>query len=145
MLKVRAKMLLLAAAVVWLLAGASVVYAGVTASAPAWTGGTAAIFAVVYVLFIVMFLLISRKQINRIRGYQNELVKLFRLFDANSYILLVIMVGFGTAVRLSGMVPASLISPFYSGLGLALLTAAVHYLVTYVATCDELLNPKSSE
>jgi hypothetical protein len=139
MLKVRPKMLLVAAAVVWLGAGASVASVGVTASPSPWTPSMAGGFALVYVLFLTMFLMISRKHIRRIRGYTEELINLFKFFDAPSYIILAVMVVFGAAIRLSELVPGTIIALFYSGLGLALITAAVFYAVTYIAICDELV------
>jgi hypothetical protein len=132
-------MLLLAAAVVWLAAGASVSFVGVTTSSEPWTFGMAGGFAVVYVLFLIMFLMVSRRHIRRIRAYTEKLVGLFSFFDASSYLILAVMVVLGAAVRISGLVPAFIIAPFYSGLGLALITAAICYLVTYVAICDELV------
>jgi putative exporter of polyketide antibiotics len=83
--------------------------------------------------------MISRKHIRRIQGYTEELVNLFKFFDAQSYILLAVMMVLGIAIRLSGLVPDPLIALFYSGLGLALITAAIYYTVTYIAVCDELL------
>jgi hypothetical protein len=142
MLKVPSKMLILAAAVVWLAAGMSVVSVGVTSATAPWTFTMALASLVVYLLFLVMFLRISRKHIKRIRGYTENLVNLFKFFDAQSYLILAIMIGLGAAVRISGLVPGFAIALFYSGLGLALMTAAVYYVVTYIAICDELVVSK---
>ncbi|MDR0347080.1 MAG: hypothetical protein LBH56_01725 [Coriobacteriales bacterium] len=139
MLKIPTKMLLLAAAFVWLAAGFSVVSVGVTAAEVSWTAPMALASLAVYVLFLVMFLMITRRHIRRIRGYTEELTNMFKFFDAKSYVLIAVMIVLGAAVRLSGLVPGFIIAPFYSGLGLALLTAAVYYVVTYVAICDELV------
>lgn len=139
MLKIPTKMLLLAAAFVWLAAGFSVVSVGVTAAEVSWTAPMALASLAIYVLFLVMFLMITRRHIRRIRGYTEELTNMFKFFDAKSYVLIAVMIVLGAAVRLSGLVPGFIIAPFYSGLGLALLTAAVYYVVTYVAICDELV------
>jgi hypothetical protein len=139
MLGVRPKMLLVAAAVVWLGAGASVIGVGVTTSAAPWSVTMAVAALVVYVLFLIMFLMISRKHIRRIQGYTEELINLFKFFDPQSYIILAVMMVLGVTIRVSGLVPGTIIAPFYSGLGLALMTAAVYYAVTYIATCDELI------
>jgi hypothetical protein len=132
-------MLIVAAAVVWLIAGVSVVSVGMAASTTPWTFPMAGASLVVYVLFLVMFLMISRKHIRRVLGYTEELINLFKFFDAQSYIILAVMIGLGAAVRLSGLVPDPIIALFYSGLGLALITAAIYYTITYIAVCDELL------
>jgi hypothetical protein len=139
MLKVPSQMLILAAAVVWLAAGVSVVSVGVTAAAAPWTFTMALAALIVYILFLAMFLRISHKHIRRIQGYTEELVNLFKFFDAQSYIILAVMIGLGVAVRVSGLVPDFAIALFYGGLGLALVTAAVYYVVTYISTCDELV------
>jgi hypothetical protein len=139
MLKVRPKMLILAAAVVWLAAGMSVASVGLTSATDPWTAVMALASLGVYVLFLVMFLRISQKHIRRIRGYTEDLVNLFNFFDAQSYIILAVMIGLGAAIRISGLVPDFAIALFYSGLGFALVTAAVYYVVTYISICDELV------
>ncbi|MDR1184225.1 MAG: hypothetical protein LBK67_05465, partial [Coriobacteriales bacterium] len=115
-------MLILAAAVVWLAAGVSVVSVGVTTAVAPWTFTMALAALIVYILFLVMFLRISHKHIRRIQGYTEDLVNLFKFFDAQSYIILAVMIGLGVAVRISGLVPDFAIALFYSGLGLALVT-----------------------
>jgi hypothetical protein len=139
MLKIPPKMLIVAAAVVWLAAGLSVTGVGVTSASHPWDFAMALMALIVYVLFLIMFLMISRKHIRRIRGYTEELINMFKFFDPQSYILLAVMVGLGVAVRISGLVPGSIIAPVYGGLGMALITAAAYYLVTYIAICDELI------
>jgi di/tricarboxylate transporter len=93
---------------------------------------------IVYLLFLIMFLMISRKHIRRIRDYTDEFVSIFQFFDARSYIIMAVMIGLGAAVRLSELVPGFIIAFFYSGLGLALITSGVYYVVSYIALCDEL-------
>jgi hypothetical protein len=132
-------MLIVFAAAVWLAAGAGVASVGMTASPNPWTFGTTMAFLIIYVLFLIMFLAISRKHIRRIRSYTEELIGMFKFFDPPSYIILAVMIVVGTSVRLSGLVPGAVIASLYSGIGLALITAAVYYAVTYVAICDELV------
>jgi hypothetical protein len=139
MLLVPTKALIVVAAVVWLIAGSSIVYVGVTASPTPWDVGMVALFALVYLLFSALFLRIARKHIKRITSYTESLSFLFKFFDPPSYVILVVMVFFGAAVRMSGFVPGQLIASFYSGLGTALITAAIYYAVAYVALCEELL------
>ncbi|MDR2109176.1 MAG: hypothetical protein LBP28_06940 [Coriobacteriales bacterium] len=139
MLKVRPKMLLLFAAAVWLAAGMGVASTGVASSSTAWVAAMGGAAAIVYLLFLIMFLMIARKHIRRIRGYSENLVSMFSFFDAPSYIVLAVMVGLGAAVRFSGLVPGTIIAPFYSGLGMALITTAIYYAATFIAICDELV------
>jgi hypothetical protein len=139
MLEVPTKVLLLVAAVVWLAAGTGVVAVGVGASLSPWTVFMAVACFVVYVLFLVMFLMISSKHIRRIMGYREKSTSIFKFFDAKSYLLILVMMGLGVAIRMSGLVPGSIIAFFYSGLGFALITSAVYYVVVFIATCDELV------
>jgi uncharacterized membrane protein YkvI len=138
MLQIPTKMLLLVAAAVWLIAGACVVSVGVTAGNAAWSLNTTIALLIVFLLFLIMFLMISRKHIKRVLGYTDKLSSITKFFDANSYAIMAVMILLGVTVRISGLVPDNIIAPFYTGLGLALLVSALYYLVTYIAVCDEL-------
>jgi hypothetical protein len=131
-------MLLLIAAFVWFVAGCGVASVGLSAGNDAWTVNVALGCGVVYLLFLALFLFISQKQITRIKAYTAALTNLFKFFDPQSYVIMLVMVGLGFTVRFSGMVPAPAIASFYSGLGAALITAAIFYVVNYVAVCEEL-------
>ena len=138
MLKVPTLALLLVAALVWLLAGACVLNVGITTAETPWTFDMAIGFAIVFASFLVMFLIIARRHIKRIRNYTDEMMNMFKFLDPPAYIILFVMIGIGASVRISGLVPTNIIAFFYSGLGAALITAAIFYIVTYVALCKEL-------
>ena len=138
MLKIPTKLLLLVAAFVWLLAGTGVASVGVTVSEDPWAAYMALACLITFVLFLIMFLFITRKHIRRIKSYTDELTNLFKFFDPPSYVIIAIMIGLGMSVRISGLVPPDIIAFFYTGLGSALITSAIVYIVTYVAICDEL-------
>jgi hypothetical protein len=138
MLLVPSKVLLLIAAAVWLVAGVSVCSVGVGAT-HGWTVTVGVSFFVIYILFLMMFIRISSRHIRRIRGYADELTSLFKFFDTKTYIVMAVMIGLGFTVRLSGLVPDPAIAAFYSGLGLALITSAVYYTVSFVAYADGLM------
>ncbi|MCL1797033.1 MAG: hypothetical protein FWG24_01735 [Eggerthellaceae bacterium] len=138
MFKIPTKLLLLVAALVWLFAGALVISVGLQTSADSWTGTMVLAFLLTYLPFLVMFLRISRKHIKRILGYTEKFTGFFKFFDTSSYLTLAVMVGLGASVRISGLVPAYIIEFFYTGLGFALVCAAVYYIVTYVAVSDVL-------
>jgi len=145
MLMVPTKALILVAALVWLAAGIGVVYVGVTAASDPWTGVMAIGFFIVFACFFSLFLLIARKQIRRINGYTDKLTSIFKFFDAQSYIIIAVMVFLGAAVRVSQLLPGSTIAFFYSGLGSALIASAIYYLVTYIAICEELIVHKTPQ
>jgi len=138
MLKIPTLALLLVAAFVWLAAGVGVVSVGVKAAGTPWTPGMALGYVVVFVFFLIMFLMIARKHTRRIRGYREDMMNLLKFLDPPSYIICLVMIGIGASVRISGLVPGEIIAFFYGGLGTALIVAAIFYIVTYVALCEEL-------
>ena len=138
MLKVPTKALLLVAALVWLIAGAAVVSVGVDAAEEPWTPSMALGFLIVYLFFFPMFLRLCRKHTKRIRRYTEELTNLAKFLDPPAYIIILVMIGIGISVRISELVPPEIIAFFYSGLGSALITAAIVYILTYIAICEEL-------
>ena len=145
MLQIPTKALILVAALVWFAAGLGVVSVGVTATHKPWTAVMALVFFIVLAAFLVLFLRIASKHIRRIRGYTDELTGIFKFFDAQSYVIIAVMVFLGAAIRASMLVPGPGIASFYSGLGMALIVSAIYYLVTYVAICDELIVQKTEQ
>jgi len=139
MLKIPTKVLILVAAIVWFIAGASVISVGVTATTEPWSSAMGLASLIVFVAFLTLFLMIARKHIKRIRSYTEQLTEIYKFFDTQSYIIIAVMVFLGAAIRISLLVPEPAIASFYSGLGLALLASSIYYIVTYVAICDELL------
>ena len=137
MLKVPTKALLLVAAIVWLFAGSFVVDVGIHAATEPWDSNMAIGFAIVFALFFIMFLNICRKHIKRIKSYDDEMTGIIKFLDPPAYIVLAVMVGIGLSVRISDLVPESIIAFFYTGLGFALMMAAIVYIVTYLAYCEE--------
>jgi hypothetical protein len=138
MLAVPSKALILVAALVWLAAGAGVASVGLGATLAPWTPTMFAGALAAYVPFLLLFLMIARKHIRRITGYTEKLTSIVRFLTPPSYLILVIMIGMGVIVRFSGLVPNAVIAAFYCGLGSALITAAIFYLVSYLALCEEL-------
>jgi len=52
--------------------------------------------------------------------------------------ILAVMVFLGASVRLSNLVPGNIIAPLYCAIGAALLTAAIYYVMSFVAVCRQL-------
>ena len=136
MLLIPTKFLLLLAAAVWIAAGASVTYVGVNAYEAGWTIPMLIGFLIVFALFLMMFIRITLRHKKRILGYTEELKNLFLFFDAQSYILIFVMIVLGVGVRISNFVPNEVIASMYSGIGLALLVCAVYYVVSFVSVFE---------
>jgi len=126
------------AALLWLIAGSFVCAVGVNAASEAWTFNMAIGFLVVFALFFGMFASICRRHTKRICAYEPELMGITKVLDPPAYIILLLMVGMGASARISGLIPEYIIAFFYSGLGAALVIAAIIYIITYVAICEEL-------
>ena len=68
----------------------------------------------------------------RISGYAQETKPVWHFFDLKSYCIMIFMMGGGIWLRASGLVPATFIAVFYTGLGCALALAGVLFWVAFV-------------
>jgi hypothetical protein len=130
------RVLLIVAALVWFAAGAGVVSVGLAATTQAWNWWMGLACLIVFTAFLMLFLLLSRRNAQRILAKPEKLSFLLHFFDANSYIIMVLMIFLGTAVRLSTFVPDPYIAFFYCGLGAALILAGFYLLVIYIRTWE---------
>ena len=123
--------LILIAGLVWCVAGAMVIKIGLPLL---WQLGSTQLIlyplaAVVFLIFY--FLIFSRlviKHTERIRARPEERLPFWNFFDTSSYIVMVIMMGGGMWLRLSHLIPNSMIAFFYSGLGGALFSCGIRFL-----------------
>jgi hypothetical protein len=123
--------LIFIAGLVWCVAGAMVIKIGLPLL---WQLGSTQLIlyplaAVVFLIFY--FLIFSRlviKHTERIRARPEERLPFWNFFDTSSYIVMVIMMGGGMWLRLSHVIPNSMIAFFYSGLGSALFSCGIRFL-----------------
>jgi hypothetical protein len=123
--------LIFIAGLVWCIAGAMVIKIGLPLL---WQLGSTQLIlyplaAVVFLIFY--FLIFSRlviKHTERIRARPEERLPFWNFFDTSSYIVMVIMMGGGMWLRLSHVIPNSMIAFFYSGLGSALFSCGIRFL-----------------
>ncbi len=134
MLKVRSRYLLIVAAVVWVLAGANIVRLGIVAIMEGRTPLWLLIIGIpgTFLLFHMMFSKLVGKHSDRIRGYGERLMHVMRFFDLKGYIIMIVMMGGGIALRSFGLVPGWFVAFFYTGLGCALTLAGIGFLIHYV-------------
>ena len=142
MFKVRAKYLLIIAALVWIVAGANIVRLGVLAclegTTPVWLLVVG--IPLIFLVFHMMFTRLVGKHSDRIRGYGEERMRALKFFDVKGYIIMIIMMGGGISLRTFGLVPTWFVAFFYIGLGIALTLAGIGFLVHFakrggVITC----------
>ena len=122
------------AGAVWLIAGFNVARLGVISYLEIeqqwyWY----ALSAVIFILFRMMFFMMSRKHTKRIMGYDEERQPFWRFFDLKAYIIMAVMMGGGIGLRAAGVFPDWFVAFFYSGLGCALALAGVLFIVNYIS------------
>lgn len=126
------------AGLVWLAAGVNILRIGVKAflavCAVSKTGRIllmAALAILIFVGFHLMFSKIVTKHTARIRGYETR-QPFWRFFDGKSYLLMLFMMSLGIGLRHSGLLPEFFFGFFYTGLGTALTTAGIRFLLRFI-------------
>lgn len=79
-----------------------------------------------------MFYQMTRKHTRRISGYAQETKPIWHFLYLKSYCIMIFMMGGGIWLRASGLVPATFIAVFYTGLGCALALAGVLFWMAFV-------------
>ncbi len=133
-MKIRRENLMVVAGIIWMVAGVNVAAVGLQAFFGQSFGGwvLAALIAgsiVVATLFHMMFGRIVRKQVTRIRSYEEPRQNVLRFFDRRGYIMMVAMSSVGIALRAFGLVPSWFVAFFYTGLGVALAFAGFGFVL----------------
>ena len=129
---VKKKTLLLIAGMVWMIAGFNVARLGVLSYLNIdrkWYMYIMSI--VVFLLFGIMFFKMSRKHTKRILGYE-DYRPFWHFFDWKAYLIMACMMSGGIGLRAAGIFPEIFIAFFYSGLGLALVSAGVIFTKNYL-------------
>lgn len=128
---INSKNLLLIAGIVWAIAGFNVARIGFILY-PQYLGFLNIVLSiVVLILFGMMFFKMTKKHTNRILSYK-EKQPFYKFFDAKSYCIMIFMMSFGIGLRYSGLVPFRFIAVFYSGLGCALFSSGVMFIINYL-------------
>lgn len=130
--KVRHWMLYLLDGIIWTGAGVNILRIGITT----WAGGSfrwyvAAIASIAILMaFGAMFSSIVRKNRTRIDAMEDEKVFFWKMMPLKSWIILAFMMTLGIMLRSSGIASDFFIAFFYCGLGTALLSSGIRYIVT---------------
>jgi len=115
----------------WLIAGVNVVRIGIQAKQLSELGPWATVIGIViiFILFGMMFLRISLKNIKRIKDLPSDRLKVWNCMPWKSFAIMVFMISFGIWLRSCESVSRGFITFFYIGLGSALALAGCVYLV----------------
>ena len=131
-MKVKRSTLLLAAGIVWAIAGFNILRIGIV-TYPPYLGVIQILLSVlVFAAFMMMFRKIVIKHTARICGMEDELQPLYLFFDRKSYILMIFMMGLGITLRASKIAPDIFIAVFYTGLGSALTLSGILFMKAWI-------------
>lgn len=134
-LKVKRKYLLLIAGLVWTFAGMMVSQLGIQAliAAPVrWYLPLGALVVMLFFYLLIFSRLVYMHEM-RIRGYSEPYQPFWRFFDRRSYVIVVVMMGGGMLARRLGWTPPWFMAFFYTGLGVALFSCGLRFLVRYIS------------
>lgn len=131
---VKKRTLLAIAGFVWLAAGFNVARLGILGYIDLGDIGIIHILLslAVFCAFGFMFFRMTIKHTRRINSYQQETRPFWNFFDLKAYFIMAFMMGGGIWLRNSGLVPVVFIAVFYTGLGCALASAGVLFLVKFI-------------
>ncbi|MGN0202575.1 MAG: hypothetical protein ACI399_06715, partial [Candidatus Cryptobacteroides sp.] len=133
------RMLLLANALVWGAPGLKITWTGIAAyiglrdsDCLAWLiAGTLAVLC----CFVLMFNKIVAKYSSRILAFPEAEKSLLFFLPARGWILVSFMMCLGISLKFIPGIPAGFFASFYSGLGPALVYAALKFLAAYSKAC----------
>lgn len=84
------------------------------------------------------------KHTKRIANYQEERQFFLKCFDVKGFCIMAFMMTFGIGLRVSGICPDTFIAVFYTGLGAALLTAGLQFLLDFLKEESFAVMPEES-
>jgi hypothetical protein len=127
--------LMLLAGLVWCVAGGMVSFIGLPLL---WQlgAGQLLLYPAAVLIFLIFYLRIfSRlvvKHTRRIRMHPATVMPFWSFFDRSSYIVMCIMIAGGMWLRLGHIAADWMIAFFYSGLGLALFSCGVKFILGFI-------------
>lgn len=133
--RVSKKYLPLFAGVVWGIAGSAVLTIGLPALISDWKIPWLSILisAVIFALFFkFVFFRLFQKHIARIDAFEREKICAFAFFDVKGYIIMAFMITLGIVIRTTKILPPIYLGMLYTGLGFAMLGAAISFIVTFI-------------
>ena len=131
-MKVKKRVLLMLASIVWMIAGFNILRIGVISYAGYVTIWNLFLSGLIFAAFwFLVFYKLVIKHTDRIQKYEEEMQFFWHFFDKKSFLIRAFMMTFGIGLRASHLAPDVFISVFYSGLGTALFLAGILFGVQY--------------
>lgn len=132
-MKVKTEKLFLLGGIVWMIAGFNVFklgYEGYKIIDKSF--GAYALSFLVFICFMNIFYRINKKHEKRIIAFVDDRRPFWNFFDKKSYMIMIVMIVPGIALRKLNLVGDVFVAIFYSGLGLALFIAGLVFINFYV-------------
>lgn len=131
-MKVKKRVLLMLASIVWMIAGFNILRIGVISYVGYVTIWNLFLSGLIFAAFwFLVFYKLVIKHTDRIQKYEEEMQFFWHFFDKKSFLIMVFMMTFGIGLRASHLAPDVFIAVFYSGLGAALFLAGILFGVQY--------------
>ena len=131
-MKVKKRVLLMLASIVWMIAGFNILRIGVISYAGYVTIWNLFLSGLIFAAFwFLVFYKLVIKHTDRIQKYEEEMQFFWHFFDKKSFLIMAFMMTFGIGLRASHLAPDVFIAVFYSGLGTALFLAGILFGVQY--------------
>lgn len=131
-MKVKKRVLLMLASIVWMIAGFNILRIGVISYAGYVTIWNLFLSGLIFAAFwFLVFYKLVIKHTDRIQKYEEEMQFFWHFFDKKSFLIMTFMMTFGIGLRASHLAPDVFIAVFYSGLGTALFLAGILFGVQY--------------
>lgn len=122
--------LLFIASFVWFLAGGILIFRGASgilneADPSVFKSAIAVLLGLLF--YAGVFRRISMKHITRIKQMQNDNVPFYSFFPGRSFLIMILMMSMGIALKISGVFPTSLMVYFFPVMGLPLFISAFRF------------------
>lgn len=131
-MKVKKRVLLMLASIVWMIAGFNILRIGVISYVGYVTIWNLFLSGLIFAAFwFLVFYKLVIKHTDRIQKYEEEMQFFWHFFDKKSFLIMAFMMTFGIGLRASHLAPDVFIAVFYSGLGTALFLAGILFGVQY--------------
>lgn len=131
-MKIKREKLLLLACLIWVGAGINILYMGsLSWQRIYWLYEVVGAGVVFYLFTHFVFQPLVKKHCVRISKY-NTLEKFYKFFDKQSFLIMIVMMAMGIAIRKLNLMPQLVMALFYTGLGCALLFSGLCFGKIYV-------------
>lgn len=139
--------LLIIAGCVWIIAGANILYIGLSTGLDKpgyWLPKITEITVIFLLFFTFVFKRLFEKHTKRIEKKGNKSCP-FSFFDIKGWLIMCVMITFGIVSRKFHLFPDTFISVFYTGLSLALIITGILFLRHAWKTRQKLVNEADSK